>query len=203
LDRLSQDLRHAISRLLRDRGFAAITIVTLALGIGANTAVFSLVQTVLLQPLPYGDAGRVVMVWGPDRAETTWLSLQEVVSYGRQSQTLAAMSGYQELDANLTGGQEPERVRAAAVTPNLFDVLRVPAALGRLVSADDEQGTSDAIVLSHGLWQRRFGGAQDIIGRAIQVNGAPRTVIGVMPLRFGCPATTWRSGRPKRGCRRW
>ena len=139
MDRLSQDLRHAISRLLRDRGFAAITIVTLALGIGANTAVFSLVQTVLLQPLPYGDAGRVVMVWGPDRAETTWLSLQEVVSYGRQSQTLAAMSGYQELDANLTGGQEPERVRAAAVTPNLFDLLRVPAALGRLVSADDEQ----------------------------------------------------------------
>jgi putative ABC transport system permease protein len=188
MDRLFRDLRHAISRLLRDRGFAAITIVTLALGIGANTAVFSLVQTVLLSPLPYGDAGRVVMVWGPDRGESTWLSLQEVVGYGRQSKTLAAMSGYTELDANLTGGQEPERVRAAAVAPNLFDMLRVPAALGRVAGAGDVQGgVSDVIVLSHGLWQRRFGGAADVVGRSIQVNGVARTVIGVMPASFRLP----------------
>jgi putative ABC transport system permease protein len=191
MDRLSpfdfaqgrQDIRHAVSRLFRDRGFAVITIVTLALGIGANTAVFSLVRAVLLRPLPYGESNRVVMVWGPDRAETTWLSLQEVVGYGRESKTLAAMSGYQELDANLTGGQEPERVRAAAVTPNLFAVLGVPAAIGRVVSADD----TDAVVLSHGLWQRRFGGDAKIVGRAIQVNGAARTVVGVMPASFRLP----------------
>ena len=185
--RLAQGGRHfrtAVRTLIRDRGFAAITIVTLALGIGANTAVFSLVQTVLLRPLPYDDASRVVMVWGPDRAETTWLSLQEVVNYGRESKTLAAMSGYQELDANLTGGQEPERVRAAAVTPNLFDVLGAPPAIGRVVNSDD----IDAIVLSHGLWQRRFGGDPTIVGRAIQVNGAARTVIGVMPASFRLPS---------------
>jgi len=194
--RLAQGTRHfrtAVRTLIRDRGFAAITIVTLALGIGANTAVFSLVQAVLLRPLPYSDSGRVVVVWGPDRSEATHLSLQEVVNYGRESQTLAAMSGYQELDANLTGGQEPERVRAAAVTPNLFDVLRVPAALGRVATAADPPG--DVIVLSHGLWQRRFGGAADIIGRSIQVNGAARTVIGVMPACFGLP-TDYLAQRP-------
>ncbi len=196
MDRLSQDLRHALARLIRDRGFAAITIVTLALGIGANTAVFSLVQTVLLRPLPYGDADRVVVVWGLDRSETTHLSLQEVVNYGRESQTLAAMSGYQELDANLTGGQEPERVRAAAVTPNLFDVLRMPAALGRVATAADVQdGAGDVIVLGHGLWQRRFGGAADIVGRSIQVNGMARTVIGVMPASFRLP-TDYLAQRP-------
>ncbi len=188
MDRLSLDLRHAVSRLFRDRGFAAITVITLALGIGANTAVFSLVQTVLLRPLPYGDAERVVVVWGPERSEATWLSLQEVVGYGRESRTLAAVSGYQELDANLTGGQEPERVRAASVTPNLFEVLRVPASLGRVaVAADVQGGSSDVIVLSHGLWQRRFGGGADVVGRAIQVNGRARTVIGIMPASFRLP----------------
>ena len=107
-----------------------------------------------------------------------------MAGYGRESKTLAAMSGYQELDANLTGGQEPERVRAAAVTPNLFSVLGVPPALGRVIHADD----TDVIVLSHGLWQRRFGGAPDIVGRAIQVNGAARTVVGVMPAAFRLPS---------------
>lgn len=193
MDRLKRDFRHSVTRLIRDRGFAAITVVTLALGIGVNTAVFSLVQTVLRRPLPYGDSGQVVVVWGPDRSETTHLSLQEVVNYGRESQTLAAMSGYQELDANLTGGQEPERVRAAAVTPNLFDVLRMPAVVGRVVTNADAPG--DVIVLSQGLWQRRFGGATDIIGRSIQVNGLARTVIGVMPASFQLP-TDYLAQRP-------
>ena len=188
MERLSQDIRHAMTRLVRDRGFAAITILTLAMGIGANTAVFSLVQTVMLKPLPYADPARVVVVWGPDRAEATHLSLQEVVNYDLESKSLAGVAGYQEFDANLTGGQDPERVRGGSATPNLFDVLGVPAMMGRTFTLATVQiGTSDVLVISHSLWQRRFGGAPDIIGHTVQINGRARTVIGVMPPSFRMP----------------
>ena len=188
MDRLSQDLRHAIARLIRDRGFAAITIVTLALGIGANTAVFSLVKATLLSPLPYGDADRLTAIWGADRAEATHLSLIEVDTYPRESQSFVDIAGYQEYDASFTGGQEPELIRGGSATPNLFEVTRTSAMLGRTFTpADTAGGTSDVIVISHGLWQRRFGGAAGIIGRSIQVNGRARTIIGVMPASFRLP----------------
>jgi putative ABC transport system permease protein len=188
MDRLSRDVRHACARLIRDRGFAAVTIVTLALGIGANTAVFSLVQAALLSPLPYGDAGRLTVIWGPDRGETTHLSLQEVFNYSRETQSFAGVAGYQEYDASFTGGQEPELVRAGSATPNLFDVARTSALLGRTFNAADTAGgVSDVIVISHGLWQRRFGGDAGIIGQPVQVNGRARTVIGVMPASFKLP----------------
>jgi putative ABC transport system permease protein len=181
------DLRQAWSRLGRDRGFALLTITTLALGIGANSAVFSLVRGVLLQPLPYGNPDRLVAIWGPDLAETTWLSLQEIVSYGAEAQSFTAVAGYQELDAHLTGGQEPERVRAAAVTPNLFETVGVTALVGRVPSPSEVGNTPDAILLSHALWQRRFGGAPEIAGQGIQVNGRLRVVAGVMPAGFRLP----------------
>ena len=196
MDRLSpfdfaqgrQNVRHSIARLVRDRGFAAITIVTLALGIGANTAVFSLVKTALLSPLPYGDAGRLAAIWGQDRAEATHLSLREVYTYPRESQSFVDIAGYQEYDASFTGGAEPELIRGGSATPNLFEVTRAQAMLGRTFSpADTAGGTSDVIVISHGLWQRRFGGAADVIGRSIQVNGRARTIIGVMPASFRLP----------------
>ena len=188
MDCLAQDIRHGFARLVRDRSFAAVTIFTLALGIGANTAVFSLVQAVLLRPLPYSDPDRLIAIWGPDRAEATHLSLQEVVNYGRDAQSLAAVAGYQEFDANLTGGQEPERVRAGSATPNLFEVLGASAMLGRVATpADVQGGSSDVIVIGHGLWQRRFGGAASVVGTSVQVNGRARTVIGVMPPSFQMP----------------
>ena len=188
MDRLSRDVRHAFARLIRDRGFTAITIVTLALGIGANTAVFSLVKAALLSPLPYGDAERLTVIWGPDRGETTHLSLQEVFNYGRETQSFAAVAGYQEYDASFTGGQEPELVRAGSATPNLFDVTGTPAMLGRTFNAADTAGgSSDVIVIGHGLWQRRFGGDANIVGQTVQVNGRARTVIGVMPASFKLP----------------
>ncbi|HYB96156.1 MAG TPA: ABC transporter permease [Vicinamibacterales bacterium] len=188
MDRLSLNLRHAVAGLLRDRAFAAITILTLALGIGANTAVFSLVKAALLNPLPYGDADRLVAIWGPDRGDATHLSLREVHTYGVEAQSFAAVAGYQEYDASFTGGQEPELVRAGSATPNLFEVTRTPAMLGRVFAPSDTAGgSSDVIVISHGLWQRRFGGAPDIVGRTVQVNGRARTVIGVMPASFRLP----------------
>jgi putative ABC transport system permease protein len=181
-------LWHAVRTLRRDRGFAAITIVTLALGIGANTAVFSLVKASLLSPLPYGDADRLTVIWGPDRAETTHLSLREVATYPRETQSFADIAGYQEYDASFTGGQEPELIRAGSATPNLFDVTQSQAMLGRVFTPSDTAGgTSEVMVIGHGLWQRRFGGAPDIIGRSVQVNGRARTVIGVMPPSFRLP----------------
>ncbi|MEX2177695.1 MAG: ABC transporter permease, partial [Gemmatimonadaceae bacterium] len=188
MDRLFQDIRHAFSRLIRDRGFAAVTIVTLALGIGANTAMFSLVKATLLSPLPYGDADRLTVISGPDRAETTHLSLIEVFSYPREAKSFVDIAGYQEYDASFTGGQEPELVRAGSATPNLFEVTRTPAMLGRTFTpADTAGGSSDVIVISHELWQRRFGANASIVGQSVQVNGRARTVIGVMPASFKLP----------------
>ena len=160
---------------------------TLAVGIGANTAVFSLVRGVLLQPLPYSHPDRVVAIWGTDLAEDTRLSLQEVVSYGAEARSFSGVAGYQELDANLTGGQEPGGVRAASVTPNLFETLRVSAVVGRVPSPSELGDNPDVILLSHALWQRRFGGA-GIVGQPIQVNSRARVVVGVMPADFRLPA---------------
>ena len=185
---VSHDIRQAWSRLRRDRAFAALTVTTLALGIGANTAVFSLVRGVLLQPLPYAQPERLVAIWGPDRAEATTLSLQEVVNYGVEARSFTAVAGYQEMDANLTGGQEPERVRAASVTPNLFELLGVPPLIGRVPSPSEMGNGPEVIVLSHGLWQRRFGRTPQVVGQDILVNGRPRVVVGVMPAAFTLPA---------------
>ena len=188
MDRLSRDIRHALARLIRDRGFAAVTIVTLALGIGANTAVFSLVRAALLSPLPYGDAERLTVIWGPDRGEATHLSLQEVFNYPRETQSFVDIAGYQEYDASFTGGQEPELVRAGSATPNLFAVTQASALMGRTFNdADTAGGASDVIVIGYGLWQRRFGGDVNVIGQSVQVNGRARTVIGVMPASFKLP----------------
>lgn len=185
---LGHDLRQAWLRLRRDRTFALITLATLALGIGANSAVFSLVRGVLLRPLPYAEPDRLVAIWGPDRAETAWLSLQEIVNYGIESRSFVAVAGYQEIDANLTGGQEPERIRAASVTPSLFEVMGVSPVIGHIPTPAEVALNPDLIVLSHGLWQRRFGGTTAIVGQDIQVNGRPRVVAGVMPSGFALPA---------------
>jgi predicted permease len=183
------DLKQALKRLCREPGFAAVAILTLALGIGANTALFSLVKTVLLEPLPYGDPDRLVMIWdATDPGETTWLSVQEIVNYRAGSPSLADVAGYTELNATLTGGQEPERVRAAATTANLLEVLDVAPVRGRtFTAAEGAPGGADVVVLGHGLWQRRFGGAPDVIGQSILLNGRPHTVIGIMPPAFRLP----------------
>ena len=190
MDRLVSDLRHAFRRVAHAPAFAIIAVLTLALGIGANTAIFTLVKTVLLRPLPYGDAEQLVMLWGKtsDKGETTWLSAPEVLSYRRDVPAFAAVAAYSSTAANLTGGQEPERVIAAAVSPNLFATLRVSAIAGRaFLPSDSAPAIADQVVLGHALWMRRFGGRTDVIGQTIQVNGTGRTVIGVMPPSFRLP----------------
>jgi putative ABC transport system permease protein len=182
------DIRDVLRRLGAEPTFSAIAIITLALGIGANTAIFSLIKTVLIRPLPYGDPERVVVIWNTREADsTTWLSNPEVSSYGNDATTLERMAGIYETEANLTGGQEPERVRAAFVTTNLFETLAVGPMLGRTFTAADAEGAASAVVLGHGLWTRRFGGDPNVVGQSIQMNGVAHTVVGVMPESFRLP----------------
>ena len=182
------DLRDVLRRLVAEPAFSTIAIVTLALGIGANTAIFSLIKTVLIRPLPYGDPGRIVVIGNTREADaTTWLSNPEVFSYGHDATTLERVSGIYETEANLTGGHEPERIRAAFVTTDLFDTLAVRPMLGRAFTPPDAEGDAHAVVLGHGLWKRRFGADPAIVGRTIQLNGVAHTVLGVMPESFRLP----------------
>ena len=183
------DLRDVLRRLIAEPAFSTIAIVTLALGIGANTAIFSLIKTVLIRPLPYVSPDRVVVIWNTREVDsTTWLSPQEVFSYGNDASTLERVAAIFETEANLTGGQEPERIRAAGVTVNLFETLAVPPMLGRaLAESDGKAGATDVVVLGHGLWKRRFGADTNIVGQSIQIDGVPRTVVGVMPESFRLP----------------
>ncbi len=189
-------MRDILRRLLHDRMFAAVAIVTLGLGIGANTAIFSLVKAVMLRPLPYANPDDVVLVWNTAaKGDTTWLSANEILGYRAGTPALDLAAHY-TTDGNFTGGQEPERVRVAIVTPNLMDVLGVQAALGRtFVAEDGTAGNDNGIVLGHGLWQRRFGGDANVVGRHIDVNGRQRTILGVMPEGFKLPLD-YQSDRP-------
>lgn len=189
MNRLLSDIAYAFRQLARAPGFATIAILTLALGIGANTAVFSLVKAVLIRPLPYGDPERLTMLWGKmEKGATTWLSAPEVRDYAAETRTFASVAVYSSSAANLTGDQEPERVVVAQVSPNMFVTLGVPALLGRpFTPSANAPKIADQVVLSYSLWQRRFGGSPDIVGRRILLNGAQNTVIGVMPEGFKLP----------------
>ena len=190
MDRLLSDLAHALRRLKRAPAFSTVAILTLALGIGATTAIFSLVESVVLRPLPFGDPGRLVMIWGTrEKGETTYLSASEVKSYATEVGAFEHLAAYMGGGAaNLTGGQEPERVSRAWVTPNLLQTLRVTPIVGNTFSLQDSvRAIENQVILGYGLWQRRFGGRPDVVGQTIQLNGVGRTVIGVMPRSFKLP----------------
>jgi putative ABC transport system permease protein len=194
----TQDLRFAIRRLRREPIYALFVVLTLALGIGANVAVFSVVNGVLIRALPFPDSDRLVAIWSRFLPESGFdfpqfdLSVPELVDYQQENRTMAGVGGWQTGTANVgSAGEEPERVRAAAVTPGLFNVLKVPPALGRIFGDGDRQTGPDAVViLSHAFWQRRFAGRQDIVGQSVVVNGTPRTIVGVMPRSFEFPSGT-------------
>jgi len=194
---LGQDFRHAVRRLLRRPGFTVIAVLTLGLGIGANTAVFSLVRGVLMKPLPYTSPERLVMVWNErgDQRDDTWTSLREVVEYRVITSSFEQLAASTDFSANVVEG-EPERVRGGAVTANAFATLGVPALLGRTFGEEaSEPGRDAVVVLGHALWQRQFGGAPDVVGRTIRVNGVARVVAGVMPADFRLPMD-YREARP-------
>lgn len=183
------DLRHAFRSLLRSPGFSAAAIVTLALGIGANASVFSVVNAVLLRPLPYTDPSRVVMVWNHWTGwPRTWLSEPEAQDYGTQSDLFEHFAPFAATAVNLTGDGAPERVTVGLLSLNVLPVLGVTPALGRSFSAEEDRpGGPAAALITDALWRRRLGHAPDVIGRTLIVNGVGRTIIGVLPAGFRMP----------------
>src|SRR5262245_8514153 len=184
---LAQDIRYGIRVLLKHKGFTTVAVLTLALGIGANTAIFSVVNELLLRPLPYRDAERVVMLWevSPEGRHQNSTSRANFRSWREQSTSFQFMAAFADQRLNLTGNGEPEELSVQYATTDLFKVLGVDPILGRTFAPDDgEPGKPLVAVLSYGLWQRRFGGQPSIVGQQIMLNGATFSVIGVMPASF-------------------
>ncbi len=184
-------MRFALRRLLKSPGFTLTALFTLALGIGANTAIFSLVRAVILRPPPYPEAEQIVFVWNDNRREkipddiTSWPTFSD---WRSQNRTLSRLAGYSARNVNLTGNGEPEQVASCSAGDGLFETLGVSPFLGRWFTADEQvEGKDGVAILSHALWQRRFGSAPAVLGQSIEVNGRPLTVIGVMPPRFAFP----------------
>jgi putative ABC transport system permease protein len=183
---LGQDLKYGFRIALRSPMFSLVVILTLALGIGANTAIFSVVNAVLLRPLSYPQSDRLIMLfsaWPDQGIPFAGSALPDYRAYRDQNQTLEGLAGFYYSDVNLSGGNQiPERLQGARITPNLFSVLGVAPILGQnFLPEDDKWGRHQVVLLSYGLWQRSFGGDPNIVGRQINLNGNPRTVRGVMP----------------------
>ena len=186
IEDLTQDLRYGLRMLARNPVFTAIAVVTLALGIGANTAIFSVVNELLLRPLPLPNADRLVMVWEvtPEGRHQNTTSRANFLSWGEQSTAFEEMAAFSDARFNLTGDGDPEEAAVQMTTPELFQVLGVNALLGRTLTQDDGRLKSAGTVISYGFWQRRFAGDPQILGRRVVLNGTPFDVVGVMPSNF-------------------
>ena len=208
MDTLIADLRYAVRQLARSPGFTLVAVLTLALGAGANSLLFSVIYAVLLRPLPYPDPDRIVSIGFVSEDSRAARQLAGVVSHTAyfawldQSRLLAALAAYQPDFVDFGSGTARERLRGSAVTADFFRVLGVQPALGRPFTADDELGNGPPpVLLSYGLWQERFGGDRSIVGRAVDVDGIPATIVGVLPATFAFPldARFWRVMRLPRG----
>jgi putative ABC transport system permease protein len=192
LDRLKQDIRYSSRAIRHTPGFAAITIITMALGIGATTAVFSLVNTIMIRGAPYPNASRLVVLHQNEPGlgeELLGASTTEYLDYKNRNRTCRYVAGYEEGDYDLTGGHQPERITAIRATADLFPTLGVWPVLGRAFSnADDVYGARRVAVLSYAFWKTRFGGVPDALGRAIRLDEREYTIVGVMPRGFDFPA---------------
>lgn len=190
-----QDLRYATRMLAKQPAFTVIAVLTLALGIGANTSIFSLVNSVLLRPLPYLDANRIVYFEGKNPSQgitDSNISVLDFQDWTTQSQVFSHAAFFWTGGAALAEqGREPERVPRAGVTIRFFDLLGVQPMLGRnFLEEEDRPGSSTAVIVSEGLWKRRFGSDRSIIGKTITINTQPVTVVGVMPAGFEFPENT-------------
>ena len=191
MESIFADIRYGLRSLLKRRGATAIALVTLALGIGVNTAIFSAVDSILLRPMPFKDPDRLVSVW----EQTPALGIQQnqaapanFFDLRDQNQSFEALGAYGPLDINLTGGGDPERLDGQLVTANVFSILGVAPALGRtFLPNEDQPGQEHVVVLSDALWQRRFNRDPSILNRNITLNGESFTVVGVMPRGFFFP----------------
>lgn len=186
-----QDLRYSLRMLRKNPGFTAVAVITLSLGIGANTAIFSVVNAVLLRPLPYRQPTQLVRVYSEFptmQLRKFWLSPPELLDIRKEAKSWESIGAWAPGGQNIGTDSEPLRVTSAAITRELIDTLGVQPAQGRNFTADeDRNGGPRVALISHGLWQRAFGGANDIVGKQIQVNSQATTVVGVMPRDFAFP----------------
>ncbi len=191
MDTLINDIRYGLRGLVKRPGFTVVALITLALGIGANTAIFSLINAVLIRPLPFPEPDRLVWTWGNIRngGNRASVSPLDYLDYRHENHTFEHFAAMTSASANLTGGGEPERLAASAVTGNFFQALGVQPVLGRTFQLENEKSGSDqVVVLSYGLWQQRFAGDQAIINQKITLDDKSFDVIGVMPRDFDFPA---------------
>src|ERR1041384_4637513 len=191
MNTLFQDLRYGARILLKQPAFTLVAVTTLALGIGANTAIFSLVNSILLRPLPFREPDRVVRLIqaSPKIGLATWgVSQADFGAYRDQNRSLESIALYNSSAVNLTGEGEPERVPITNVTADFFKVFGVNPLLGRtFIEGEDAQGKNSVCVISYAFWQRRFGGAQNVVGRMLDLNNTPTQIVGVMPAEFKFP----------------
>ena len=189
-----KDLRYAVRTLLKRPGFLFIAIATLAVGIGATTAMFTVVNSVLLRPLQFPEPERIVLLEGvnPQQGITrSNMSVPDIVDWQQQSHSFEQIAGFISGGTFLATGDETERVRSTAVSVDFFPLFRVTPIAGRTVQASDAQaGAPPVAVISYALWQRRFGGATDTLNRQIALNGTSTTIVGIMPAGFNYPADT-------------
>ena len=213
LDRLWQDLRYAARILRHSPGFTAVAVLSLSLGIGANTAIFTVVHDVLLRPLPFPQPDRLVQLWESKPSEGDFRNVVNGVNFldwRERTHSFEDMAAVSAVPGNLTGLGEPVAVRALAVSPRYFSLLGVAPALGRSFGAQDTvPGQNNVVILSFGFWQSKFAGDEAALGRQVMLNGSPATIAGVMPRGFTLPQSTpdvwvplpivrsplWQSGR--------
>ena len=187
---LGKDLGYACRRLWKQPGFTLVALLALALGIGANTAIFSLLDAVVLKPLPYRQPERIVAVWATSPEQglpQTEMSFPKLRALAGEARTLAAVTGYAEEPMNLTERGDPLSLDGARITSGFFDVWGIEPVLGRrFTAAEDKKGGPNVVLLSEGLWRRRYAGDRGILGRPLRIDGKAYTVVGVMPdvLRF-------------------
>jgi putative ABC transport system permease protein len=185
------DIRYALRNLLRRPAFTIIAVVTLALGIGANTAIFSAINALLLKPLPWPELDRVVAIWdkSPSRGyEHNEVTMANYLDWQAQSQSFEQLALYNWWNVNLSGGDVPERVQGFTVTANYLDTLGVKPIIGRNFSPEENQpGKNKVAIISYNLWQKRFAGDPNILNKTITTNGFVITIVGVLPEHFNYP----------------
>jgi predicted permease len=217
-DEMFQDLQVGLRMLIKNPSFTAIVVLTLALGIGANITVFSVVNSVLLRPLPYAASERLVFLWSeaPSRnIKETPSAYANISDWREQNRSFEDLAVFDPTSVTLTGVAEPEQVQSVRASANLFPLLGVAPLLGRTFTADEVEQKARVVVISHGLWQRRFGASPSILGQMLEIDGASSQVIGVMPERFQFPEkntqlwepntvfSNWDVQRAQRGAGPW
>jgi len=195
---LLQDLRYGVRSLWKSPGFTIVSLLTLALGIGANTAIFSFVNGVLLRPLPYADADSIIRVMEkPPQGERNGISTLNFLDWRNQNTVFEHMAAVRGDDVTLTGTGEPVQLRMAMVSPPYFDIFGTHAVLGRTFTADEDQrGKDHVVVLSHAIWETQFGADPKLVGGTIRLDGEPYTVIGVLPEGTSFDRSFWQLWTP-------